>query len=205
MSSAATGEYPRPILNYVFGDCTNGLNLTQVHDIGKLSNVEFWPFLNANQTWNEATYTINTIIQDGSLYEITFTTAPGLDDGDTVWITGSTGAQGASGKWVLGHVNGTTDFTLTGSAFTPSVGGSTVSGSGAISVNSVANIAIGQTVSDTGGAISGSPTVLAVWPNNKTVYLSATAGSTVGSDTFTFTNTAYTTNSGTATLDPVAA
>lgn len=36
--------YQRPLLNYIYGDNNNGIELTTVYDIARITNCHFWPF-----------------------------------------------------------------------------------------------------------------------------------------------------------------
>ncbi|ERJ35956.1 hypothetical protein L810_1214 [Burkholderia sp. AU4i] len=36
--------YQRPLLNYIYGDNNNGIELTSVYDIARITNCHFWPF-----------------------------------------------------------------------------------------------------------------------------------------------------------------
>lgn len=41
----------RPRVEYVSGDCTNGIYMSRVFDMDHLSHCHFWPFLTAHQSW----------------------------------------------------------------------------------------------------------------------------------------------------------
>ena len=54
--SAATG-LNRPLFKRVYMDCTNGITIQKVFDIGRSINCECWPFTTANQGFGDAAIT----------------------------------------------------------------------------------------------------------------------------------------------------
>lgn len=44
----------RPFLSHIYGDCTNGIAVSNVADIGRVEDAHFYPFTTGNQTWSTA-------------------------------------------------------------------------------------------------------------------------------------------------------
>lgn len=193
----SSSGYARPILNMVFGDCTNGVVIDNAHDIAKLTNVELWPFVTTGQGY--VSYAISDAADNGvGLYRLTVP-ANILQTGDSVAVANVGGAVGVNGRWFVTYVDAT-HVDLQGSATAPTTTGNTTIGYTYVSVGSTANLAVGQSVSGTGIPVGA--TIAAVWPNTPAISLDAAhaATATGSSVTMTFGNAAYT-SGGTAMMD----
>ena len=56
----------RPRLYRVFGDCTNGANVDNAHDIPRWHDVQFWEFLTTNLPYTYTSYAISGAADNGS-------------------------------------------------------------------------------------------------------------------------------------------
>lgn len=186
----SSSGFQRAVLDWVQGDCTNGVLINASHDEAKLSHVEFWPFMTANQTGSEVNYAVSGAADSGAgLYRLTVPSNV-IQTGNTVWVAAVGGATGARGKWTATVVDAT-HIDLDESDTTPSTTGNTTSGSSVVKgLASVANIAIGQTITGTG--IQGGTTVTDVWPVENQIYISQTATATNVGTALSFTNAAFT-------------
>jgi hypothetical protein len=111
------------------GDNRNGIHLTDTHDISRIHDVHFWPFLTGNIGNVSLVQTaIAGIANNGSgLVRITTAAAHGLVTGDTVNVSGVTGVTAANGRFIATVID-TTRIDLQGSSFAGSwSGGGTVS------------------------------------------------------------------------------
>jgi hypothetical protein len=188
----SSSGYPRTVVNNLFGDCTNGLVLDNSHDVAKMTNIEFWPFLTTNASWSVTSYAVSGAADNGAgIYRLTVP-ANVVVNGDTIWVKDVGGALGANGKFTA-SVFDATHIDLTGSATTPTTTGSTTTGLTYVPVASVSNLVIGQTV--TGTNIPAGATIAAVWHYGSAISLDsahAATGTATGT-TLTFGNGAYTT------------
>lgn len=58
--AATSNGYARGKYEYVFGDCTNGIEIINTGDVFYLDNCHFWPYTTANQTWSSSTLNLRT-------------------------------------------------------------------------------------------------------------------------------------------------
>jgi hypothetical protein len=182
----------------VYGDCTNGMVLDNSHDIARINDTEWYPFLTTNIATTTTSQSIRGAADNGSgIYRITVSSTAAFSTGNTVWTTQIGGAQGANGKFTATVVD-STHIDLQGAKYAPSTTGNTTSRSTYVTVASTANLAIGQTVSGTG--IPGGATVAAVWRTASAITLSAAATATSSGVTLSFANGAYT-SGGTLWID----
>ncbi len=179
----------RMVLNQFFGDCTNGVDIDNAHDIGKLHNVEFWSFLSVGfgGAYTVA-YPVSNVTTSGSNYDITIPTNV-FQTGDTVWVTGVGGAVGANGKWVA-TVVGPNDIVLQNSAVAPSIVGTTTASSYEVSVATTTALYAGEGVSGTG--IPSGDTIAQVSVPASVIWLTQAASATANGTTLSFTNGTYT-------------
>jgi hypothetical protein len=187
----SSSGYPRPVVNNLFGDCTNGMVADNVHDVGKVTNLEFWPFITTNASWSVTSYAVSGAADNGAgIYRLTVP-ANVVINGDTVWVKGVGGSLGANGKFTA-SVFDSTHIDLVGSSTAPTTTGNTTSGLTYVPVASVDNLVIGQTVSGTN--IPSGATIAAVWHYGSAISLDsahAATGTATGT-TLTFGNGAYT-------------
>ena len=186
--------YYHPQIEHVVGDCTNGLYANNVQDLARTEQIEFFPVVTyPSAQYSDAPYyqiTVSNAVDNGSgAYRITVTSTANLITGDTVFISGIGGATGANGKYVITVVDGThIDLQSENDAPTPTV--ATTSGLTFVTVDSTANLAIGQSISGTN--IPGGATITAVWPQSSAITISAAATGTGSGISATVTNGAYT-------------
>ena len=186
--------YYHPQIEHLMGDCTNGLYANNVQDLARVEHVEFFPFTTyPSAQYSDAPYyqlAVSGAADNGSgAYRITVSTTAKLATGDTVFISGIGGAVGANGRYTVTVVDNIhIDLQSESDAPTPTI--ATTSGSTFVTVSSVANLAIGQSISGTN--IPGGATITAVWPQSLAITISAAATGTGSGISATVTNGAYT-------------
>ncbi len=181
--------YARMVLNQFFGDCTNGLVADNVHDIGKLHNIEFWSFLSVGFGGAYVVaYPVSNVSNSSGNYDVTIPTNV-FQTGDTVWVSGVGGAVGANGKWIA-TVAGPNDLILQNSAVSPSVVGTTTASSYEVSVATTTALYAGEGVSGTG--IPSGDTVAQVSSPASVIWLTQAATASGTNVTLSFTNGTYT-------------
>ena len=187
----------RPSLRDVTMDCTNGLSILNPLDTPSILTVRGSPFL--TNTITQYSGAVTGIADNGAgVYRVTVT-GHGMVTGDTVFIAGTTGAEGANGKFAGVTVFDANHFDLTGYPDVPSTTGATTSGLTYVTVASTTGLAPGQGI--TGTNVPGSTTITAVWPTSGAISISNAATGTGTGIALTISNSAYSTG-GTAYLSP---
>jgi hypothetical protein len=150
-------------MRHVFGDCTNGLDISHSFDDNWLFSIQFIEFLTTNRAHTFDNWAISGIADNGAgLWRVTTSTANDLTTGEQIWIyPGASGVRNAGGLWTVTVID-STHFDLQGSnSGAVNVTGNTTSGLAYIPVPSTANIAVGMNLS--GAGIPAGATVGAVW------------------------------------------
>jgi hypothetical protein len=182
---------------HVFIDCTNGYFLDNSHDDDKNDHIECWEFLTTNRAGTFQTWTITSIADNGSgVWRLTIG-AHDLLAGEVIHIRPGIGGEGIVGRWVVASPTATT-IDLTGSAVSVANAGTTVSGNTYVTVASTTNIRRGMAISGTG--IAASTFVAGVWADRNSISMTLPATAS-GTNTLTYTSTAYTASSTSAQFD----
>jgi hypothetical protein len=107
----------RPHVEYISGDCTNGIYFNFIPDMDHVSHCHFWGYSVAHITGGEtATYTVSGAANNGAgLIRLTIS-ANILRAGDTVVVASVGGTAEANGRWTVAAV-GTGYIDLSGSTF----------------------------------------------------------------------------------------
>ena len=191
-------------LRDILGDCTNGLDISNSHDINSLFAIEFWETLTTNRAHTFDHWTISSIADNGSgLFRITTSAANDLVTGEKIWIAANgAGGAGANGQWTVTVID-STHFDLQGSASAPTTTGATTAGATYVTVASTANLSSGMTVSDGGVNIPAGATIQAVWRTRNAISLDQnhTAITTASGVALNFASSAYTGAAGTVSYD----
>lgn len=195
------GETIRPWMQNFGGDCTNGLKLNAVHDVGHITQGHFIPYLTVNQTWAETVNTVTAVSSNGGLVQLTVSGIVDIQAGDLVNVDQVGGRPDLNNRWTVSSVSnpgGNTAVTLTGSAF----GAFTFTGNITVdslgnswyiqSASSMANLASGLTITDSAAALPGATTISWFNRNNSVLFLSAKSTSSQSGDTFTVTPGTFT-------------
>ncbi len=119
----------RPHIEYLQGDCTNGIYIKNCFDMDHLSHCHFWPFLTAHQAWNVALYAVSNAVDNGAGAIRLTIGANVLQTGDSVVATGINGITGVPGRFAITKINPTT-IDLIGSTF-----GGVYAGAGGVYLN----------------------------------------------------------------------
>lgn len=107
----------RPHLDYIFGDCTNGISLTNCFDLPRLNHCHFWPAMTAPHSFALSIFNIIGVANNGAgKIRITTLQVHLLVTGDPVNVTGVAGCTEANGRWTVTVIDAT-HLDLQGSAF----------------------------------------------------------------------------------------
>jgi hypothetical protein len=99
----------RPHIEFITGDCTNGIDMNFVTDMQHLSFNHFWPFVTAHQGWGFTTYTVTNAINNGvGLIRLTLLTTHTLVTGDIVVVGSVGGVPNATGRWTVTVIDAST-------------------------------------------------------------------------------------------------
>lgn len=163
--------FGRVVVDTVYMDCINGVNIDNSHDTSRISNsqVAFYTTVSI-PGGSTLTYAVSGVANNGGgLYRITVP-ANILVTGDVINF-GSLNINALNTRQTITVVDAT-HFDIQGSVFGgPTTTGNLTVGQAWVPVTSTANIGPGQTVTGTG--IPGGTTVTAVWQNQNIVVLSA--------------------------------
>jgi hypothetical protein len=108
----------RPHIEYVSGDCTNGIYFNFVTDMDHISHVHFWPFAVAHVSGGVGvSYTVTGASDNGSGAIRLALSTNVITAGDTVIVQSVVGTTEANGRWVVSAV-GSGYIDLTGSTYT---------------------------------------------------------------------------------------
>lgn len=173
-------------------DATNCINAENIHDVPYFAFINCDSLLTAN-TFADATYAVSTIANNGSgLYRVTLSspsTVPAT--GDTMWVTGSVGANSANNRWTVTVID-STHIDLQGSVATgASITGNTTNNSAVITNVSSFTAAVAVGAGITGTGIPASTTIKYIWPNSNSIVLSANATATNTGTALTISDAAY--------------
>jgi hypothetical protein len=173
------------------GDDLSGITDDNTHEVSTTQGNEFYPYMTVGMPWSVVSSSIASIANNGAgLWRVTLSTGQtvptGVQTGDRIWIASPTGLPAAVGSWIATVVS-TTQVDLQGSAVAPSYTGTLTNGSTVVSLPSVQNLAIGQTVTGTG--VPGSTTIFALNPTPGSYSMTMSAAATAsGTPTLSFTN-----------------
>jgi hypothetical protein len=105
-------------IEYVHGDCTNGIRIATMADLLQIRGCHWWPFYGSHTGAGAMSYTVTNATNNGAgLIRLTIGTHDFVA-GDTVVVNGmTTGTTEATGRWIVATA-GATYIDLTGSAFT---------------------------------------------------------------------------------------
>jgi hypothetical protein len=108
----------RPHIEYVSGDCTNGIYFNFVTDMDHISHVHWWPFAVAHVSGGVGvSYTVTGTSNNGSGAIRIALSANVVAVGDTVIVQSVVGTTEANGRWVVSAI-GAGYIDLTGSTYT---------------------------------------------------------------------------------------
>ena len=177
-------------------EATNCIQYGTIGDLYKDDNIECWPFYSAGRGSTTFYFTkITNIVDNGSgKYRVT-TTKPvePFQTGDEIYLSKVVGALGANGRHKIAVVN-PTQFDLVDSEVSPARPGDVSRGLTYISgLPSVANLWVGQGVSDGGVNIPAGATIAAIWQDSKAISLDKAhpATGTAKGETLTFSNAPF--------------
>lgn len=104
----------RPRVEYISGDCVNGIKNARVFDMNHLSHCHLWPFVTCRL--NPVGYAVTGASDNGAgLVRLTFA-SHGFVVGDVIPVKSVTGTTEANGRWTVATATATT-IDLAGSTF----------------------------------------------------------------------------------------
>ena len=113
----------RSKINWLTGDNTAGIYMSNCGDTCIAANVEFWPYINSpyNVTPQNETSNISAVTNSGGLFEVTLSAIPTtpIVTGDTIVVGGVGGFSaggGPNGRWKVTAID-TQHFTLNSSTY----------------------------------------------------------------------------------------
>jgi hypothetical protein len=109
----------RPVVEYLWGDCTNGIELTEIHDWPHGPKFcHFWDFLTFGGGVDTEITSITGAADNGSgLVRITLSSSSIMQTGDSAVVWGIVGTTEANNRWTVTRVD-STHFDLQGTIFT---------------------------------------------------------------------------------------
>jgi hypothetical protein len=111
-------SFERPHVQWVSGDCTNGLDFNFVTDMDHVRSCHFWPFMATHKTFTKLWNVSGAVNNGAGLIRLITAVAHPFVTGDTVTVQGIVGTTEANDqRWTVTVID-STHLDLQGSTFT---------------------------------------------------------------------------------------